>query len=43
MIKYYDMILAPIITEKSTKLIQGNNTYTFKVDRRFNKVEIKSN
>lgn len=41
MIKYYDMILAPIITEKSTNLIQGNNTYTFKVDRRFNKVEIK--
>ncbi len=41
MIKYYDMIIAPVITEKSTKLIQGNNTYTFKVDKRANKVEIK--
>ena len=32
---------SPIITEKSTNLIQANNTYTFKVDRRFNKVEIR--
>lgn len=41
MIKYYDKVLAPIITEKSTKLIQSSNTYTFKVDKRLNKVEIK--
>lgn len=41
MIKYYDGILAPIITEKSTNLIQSSNTYTFKVDKRLNKVEIK--
>lgn len=41
MIKYYDGILAPVITEKSTKLIQSTNTYTFKVDKRMNKVEIK--
>lgn len=41
MMKYYDGILAPIITEKSTNLIQSSNTYTFKVDKRLNKVEIK--
>ena len=42
MIKYYDKVLAPVITEKSTKLIQGNNTYTFKVDKSMNKIEIKN-
>lgn len=41
MIKYYDKILAPVITEKSTNLIQGSNTYTFRVDKTMNKVEIK--
>lgn len=41
MIKYYDRILAPVITEKSTNLIQANNTYTFKVDKAMNKIEIK--
>lgn len=41
MTKYYDIIKAPIITEQSTKLIEGQNKYTFKVDKKANKVEIK--
>ncbi len=41
MTKYYDMIKGPIITEQSTKLIEGQNRYTFKVDKKANKVEIK--
>lgn len=39
--KYYDILRAPIITEQSTKLIESNNRYTFKVDRSANKVEIR--
>ncbi|HBG33602.1 MAG TPA: 50S ribosomal protein L23 [Acholeplasmataceae bacterium] len=41
MTKYYDIIKAPIITEQSTKMIESDNRYTFKVDRKANKVEIK--
>jgi large subunit ribosomal protein L23 len=41
MTKYYDIIKAPIITEQSTKMIESHNKYTFKVDRKANKVEIK--
>ncbi len=41
MTKYYEIIKAPIITEQSMKLIEGQNKYTFKVDKRANKVEIK--
>ncbi|PKK97353.1 MAG: 50S ribosomal protein L23 [Tenericutes bacterium HGW-Tenericutes-3] len=41
MTKYYDIIKAPIITEQSTKLIESQNRYTFKVDKKANKVEIK--
>jgi large subunit ribosomal protein L23 len=41
MTKYYDILKAPIITEQSTKLIESQNKYTFKVDRKANKVEIK--
>ena len=41
MTKYYDIIKAPIITEQSTKLIESQNRYTFKVDKKSNKVEIK--
>ncbi len=36
----YDIIFAPIITEKSTSLEQ-NGVYTFKVDARANKTQIK--
>ncbi len=41
MTKYYDILKAPIITEQTTKLIEGFNKYTFKVARTANKVEIK--
>lgn len=41
MTKYYDILKAPIITEQSTKLIEEHNRYTFKVDPKANKVEIK--
>ncbi len=41
MTKYYDIIKAPIITEQSTKLIESDNKYTFKVDIKANKIEIK--
>jgi large subunit ribosomal protein L23 len=41
MTKYYDIIKAPIITEQSSKLIESQNSYTFEVDRKANKVEIK--
>lgn len=40
MSNYHDIIIAPIITEKSATLEQ-NGTYTFKVDIKANKTEIK--
>ena len=36
----YDIIFAPIITEKSASL-EDKNTYVFKVDVRANKTQIK--
>ena len=36
----YDIIFAPIITEKSASM-EENNTYAFKVDVRANKTQIK--
>lgn len=42
MTKYYDILKAPIITEQSTKLIESQNRYTFKVDLKANKIEIKN-
>ena len=36
-----DVILAPVVSEKSYDQVQDNNTYTFVVDRRANKTEIK--
>lgn len=36
----YDIILKPIITERSTENMQDRK-YTFEVDKRANKVEIK--
>ncbi len=41
MTRYYEIIKAPIITEQSTKLIESQNRYTFKVEKSANKVEIK--
>jgi large subunit ribosomal protein L23 len=36
-----DVILAPVVSEKSYDLIEHQNTYTFLVDPRTNKGEIK--
>lgn len=36
-----DVILEPVVSEKSYDLIQQLNTYTFVVDNRSNKTEIK--
>jgi len=36
-----DIIFAPVVSEKTYDLIENNNTYTFEVDRRANKTEIK--
>lgn len=37
----YDVILRPIITEKSTLLKENGNQYVFEVHRDANKIEIK--
>jgi large subunit ribosomal protein L23 len=37
----HDIILAPVVSEKSYDLIEHNNTYTFEVDPRSNKEQIK--
>lgn len=37
----YDIIIKPIITEKSSALIDKNLQYSFVVDARANKIEIK--
>lgn len=37
----YDIIFAPIITEKTANLQQNENKYVFKVDVRANKTQIK--
>jgi len=37
----YDVILAPVVSEKSYDLIENHNTYTFEVDPRSNKEQIK--
>jgi len=36
-----DVIVQPVVSEKSYDLIQAHNTYTFVVDHRANKTEIK--
>lgn|SRR5690554_6689859 len=40
-VKYYEIINSPIITEQSLTLVETENKYTFKVDKKANKVEIK--
>lgn len=37
----YDIIKEPIITEKTRNMSEQENAYTFKVDMKANKVEIK--
>ncbi len=36
-----DVIINPIVSEKSMELIQEENTYCFKVDKGSNKIEIR--
>jgi large subunit ribosomal protein L23 len=36
-----DIIFSPVVSEKSYDLIEKRNTYTFVVDRRSNKSEVK--
>ena len=36
-----DIIISPVVSEKSYDMIEKGNTYTFVVDRRSNKSEIK--
>ena len=36
-----DIVFEPVVSEKSYDLIQDYNTYTFLVDKRANKTEIK--
>ena len=36
-----DIVFEPVVSEKSYDLIQDYNTYTFVVDKRANKTEIK--
>lgn len=38
---YRDIIKAPIITEKASNLKENENTYTFSVDVKANKTQIK--
>ncbi len=40
--KLYEIIKGPIITEKSMDLKENSNKYTFKVDKKANKLEIKN-
>ena len=39
--KYLEIIKAPVITEKSTRLSQEENKYVFKVDSKASKDQIK--
>jgi len=36
-----DIIIEPVVSEKSYDMIESTNTYTFVVDKRANKTEIK--
>jgi large subunit ribosomal protein L23 len=38
---YHDIILAPVVSEKSYDLIEFRNTYTFEVDPKATKPQIK--
>lgn len=36
-----DIIISPVITEKSSHLAENGKTYVFKVDKKANKIQIK--
>ncbi|MFW5985728.1 MAG: 50S ribosomal protein L23 [Halanaerobiales bacterium] len=37
-----DVIIKPVVSEKSMELMQDNNTYTFEVAKNANKIEIRN-
>jgi large subunit ribosomal protein L23 len=37
----HDIVISPLVTEKSTIQREGQNQYSFKVNKRANKIEIK--
>jgi large subunit ribosomal protein L23 len=37
----YDVIRRPVITEKSTAMVEDDNKYVFEVDSKANKIQIK--
>jgi large subunit ribosomal protein L23 len=37
----HDIIISPLVTEKSTTQREGQNQYSFKVNKKANKIEIK--
>lgn len=41
MTEVHGIIISPLVTEKSTIQREGQNQYSFKVDRRANKIEIR--
>ena len=41
MAELHDILLRPIITEKSTRLIDDENTYVFQVGLSANKIQVK--
>jgi large subunit ribosomal protein L23 len=41
MIQYYDMIIRPVVTEKTNDQKDEDNQVTFEVDPRANRIEIK--
>lgn len=42
MSQLYNVIKKPLLTEKGTDLKEGMNKYLFEIDRRANKIEVKS-
>ena len=41
MTEVHGIIISPLVTEKSTVQREGQNQYSFKVDKRTNKIEIR--
>jgi large subunit ribosomal protein L23 len=41
MINYYDMIIRPVVTEKTTEQKEGDNQITFEVNPKTNRIEVK--
>lgn len=38
---HYDIIIRPVLTEKSTSLVEGANQYVFRVNKKANKHQIR--